>query len=54
MEEDIRKDNTCKCGAPINDYELHSCPYQCEVNNECNDDYCNCCQQCIQNCNYSI
>lgn len=30
--------------------ERHSCPYKCEVDNICSDDFCNCCEVCTQNC----
>jgi hypothetical protein len=29
---------------------LHSCPYQCDINDNCVDDYCNCCDDCQHEC----
>lgn len=32
----------------------HSCPYACDIHDDCSDEYCNCCETCIQNCRDDI
>ena len=29
---------------------LHSCPYQREINDDDNPEYCDCCEECTQEC----
>lgn len=31
-------------------FPLHSCPYQYDVNNDDNAEFCNCCRECTQEC----
>lgn len=33
---------------------LHSCPYACEIHDDCSDDHCNCCKSCTENCRDDI
>jgi len=35
-------------------YEAHSCPYEADVNNDPNDEYCTCCPYCEQECSDNI
>lgn len=30
--------------------ELHACPYQREINDSTDDEYCDCCDECRQGC----
>jgi hypothetical protein len=32
----------------------HDCPYQWEINDDHNEDYCNCCDDCRQRCTDDI
>jgi hypothetical protein len=40
------------CGASVED-ELHPCPYQAEVCDN-SEPYCNCCEQCVDECKDDI
>lgn len=31
-----------------------SCPYACEINDDCTEDYCNCCDECAHECAMDI
>lgn len=34
----------------LHDGELHACPFQCEINDNCSDNYCDCCDDCRTDC----
>lgn len=34
--------------------ELHGCPYQKEINDSKDEEYCNCCKQCTEECLWDI
>jgi hypothetical protein len=34
--------------------ELHSCPYAEEINDEHDPEYCDCCEECTQECAWDI
>lgn len=34
--------------------DAHACPYACQVNDDCSEDYCNCCPECEQRCAENI
>lgn len=42
-----------RCQAPVDTDELHSCPYQCEINDDCSD-HCTCCDECQHECAMDI
>lgn len=46
MEEENEK--VCKCGRESEGY--HSCPYAEEINDDYDKRYCNCCEECMQQC----
>ena len=37
----------CECSDEL---EYHSCPYQREINENESEDYCNCCNECTNQC----
>lgn len=41
-----------KCGKPTEG--LHGCPYASEINDDDDPEYCNCCEDCMQECNWDI
>lgn len=41
-----------KCEKPTSE-ELHECPYQCEINDDCSD-HCTCCSECSYECAMDI
>ncbi len=48
-----------KCTCDLREYELHTCPYQMDVNNECDlpeeeQSLCDCCPCCEYNCAMDI
>jgi len=38
-----------KCGSNEGSFELHSCPYACEINDD-HSENCNCCENCSHQC----
>ena len=40
----------CKVGTAIED---HTCPYDCDINDDC-ESLCDCCEDCIGNCGDDI
>jgi len=43
----------CRCGVrPA--AELHSCPFQSEINDNDDPEYCACCEDCTQECLWDI
>jgi hypothetical protein len=45
--------NECSCGDD-KQTEPHKCPYECEINDNCDDKYCTCCDECQQHCSDEI
>jgi hypothetical protein len=41
------------CGA-VSTKSLHSCPYACEIHDDHNEEYCNCCSNCEEQCAMDI
>lgn len=41
-----------KCGKPTEG--LHGCPYASEINDDDDPEYCNCCEDCMDQCNADI
>jgi hypothetical protein len=49
-----KKDITDRCTCEEFYHESHSCPYEEDVNNNPNDDYCQCCPYCYEECAWNI
>ena len=43
----------CKCGKEAS-AESHACPYQSEINDDDDLEYCTCCDDCYQECVWDI
>lgn len=43
-----------KCNCSETKGEYHSCPYACEIDDDCSEDGCNCCDFCTQQCAENI
>lgn len=53
VERKVGFESSCpKCQKPTSK-ELHSCPYQCDINDDCTD-HCNCCEDCTHECAMDI
>jgi len=48
------KPTTCKCGNNPPSDEPHYCPYALEVHDDRSDDYCWCCDECMDTCYFDI
>lgn len=46
--KNLKKDK-CTC-ATDDQYDLHSCPYQFDVNNDGDETHCSCCDYCTRQC----
>lgn len=53
-DEDFSRLELCKHGCDHDRYEEHSCPYQSEINNDPNPEFCSCCEECEQDCAENI
>lgn len=43
-------DQLCKCGRAPATSEYHQCPYECEILDNHDENYCDCCEECERNC----
>ena len=46
-----------KCGGPLPEHDwnqFHSCPYQADINDNGDPEYCSCCPDCWSQCNDDI
>jgi hypothetical protein len=48
MENEENK--LCKCGKNPPSPDLHSCPFAVEIADNDDEDYCDCCDDCIYEC----
>jgi hypothetical protein len=53
-EGDDTKHTMCGCGKNAASDEPHYCPYALEIHDDPSDDYCWCCDECMDNCQWSI
>lgn len=52
-KNDDTKLNLCRCDKNPQ-AEPHQCPYACEINDDCDDGYCTCCEECEYECCMNI
>ncbi len=44
-----KSEETCTCEVDRS-IEPHSCPYECDIHDNYDDNYCSCCEYCEQKC----
>jgi len=49
--ESEAKCSVCGVNAAV---EPHACPYACQIDNDCSDNFCTCCTECEEACEENI
>lgn len=54
MDDEKLEGEGVVCTCNRKDYELHSCPYQADIFNDDDPEYCSCCPYCEEQCAMDI